>query len=104
MNEKSMPSCTSSACGLHQTSPGSDSQQEIGWMEGLIEILGIYKRIEADTLKSVVKTTNILRQVLGIKQTFLLFISKKRSNDTDRQLSGSKRGRQTSVPNLQDCD
>lgn len=32
--------------------------------EGSFEILGIHKRIEADMPKSVVRTTNILMQVL----------------------------------------
>ena len=38
LNVKSIPSYRSSACGLSQISPGSDSQRGVGggWMGGLI--------------------------------------------------------------------
>lgn len=62
LNVKSIPSCWSSACGLRQISPGSDSQRGGGGLGGGAEdgrahlkSFEYRKRIDADTLKSALK-------------------------------------------------
>lgn len=61
------------------------------------------KRIEAHMLKSALKMTEMLLQVLRIKYTFLKKKKKRRRMIKTDSCQG-ERGRRTSVPNSQPCD
>lgn len=87
---KSIPSYTSSACGLRQISPGSDSQR--GGMDGRAHLKSFEYTKELKQIRWSLWWKWLL-QVLRIKQRMI-------KTDSCQE----EGGRRTSVPNSQDCD
>ena len=98
LNVKSIPSCTSSACGLRQISSGSDSQQG-GWMGRLIWN-------PLNTQKELRLICGSLHWEYAVKALRIKerYFKKRRKQMIKTDRCQEERGRRTSVLNSLICD